>query len=251
MKIQSVKKYGILVFVILFLSTILNILLINFAPLSISRLFLNPNRIRSVIENDQKKDYEKLQKLSQEKIKKDLRDENGNLLHNQYDPLLGNTNNPLITVIEYIDYRCVYCKKAHEELNIVLSDEKYKDKIKVVVKMYPVIGGDVSLYASEASVSLYNHDKSLFSKFHSDLFSSNISSNADVDKILSTYGLTFSKIKNDKVRDSIIANFTFARDINISGTPAFIIGDEFIPGFISADQIKQKIDAKIKSKPSL
>ena len=221
--------------------------IIQFAPASIARLFVNPDKIRSVFEYQQVQEQKSRAKKAQEIIKKDIKSETGNILANPMDPKIGKSD-AKVTIVEYLDYKCGYCRKAHDELSKVLSDAKYKDSVRVIVKHYPVIGGEISLYASEVAVAFYQTNPDKFSNLHDKLFASPLATKSDVDAILKSFGTSYEKIKNDKARDSIIANFNFARDLAISGTPAFIVGSELVSGYIPADQLVAMLDKELEKK---
>ena len=240
----SKSKWIVYTLFVVLLPIFLIAAIINFAPAQVARLFVNPDKIRSVFEYQQKQDQKSLEKKAKDLIKKDIANEKGNLVANAMDPVIG-TKDAKVTVVEYIDYKCVYCKKAHEEIVKVLSDAKYRDSVRLIIKHYPVVGGEVSLYASEVAVAFYLRHSAEFPALHSKLFASPLNTKAEVDEILKSFGTTYAKIKNDKVRDSIIANFNFARTISISGTPAFVIGDEFVGGYISAEEFTALIDKKL------
>ena len=236
------------VFLCVFVPLFVMFAIIKFGPNSVARLFLNPDKLKSIIEYDQKKEYEALTKKTASAIEEDLKSKSGNLLNNALDPVLGNRENPSITIVEYLDYRCGYCKKAHDEISKLLSDEKYKGKIRVIIKNYPVIGGEVSLYAAEIATSVFKKNPAKFEEFHLKLFNTQLTTQKDVDKVLESIGMKYDDIKSEDVRQSIISNFNFAREINVSGTPAFIIGNEFIGGFITYEQMSRKIDEFLESK---
>lgn len=67
-----------------------------------------------------------------------------------------------------------------------------------------------------------------------------------VDAILLSFGEKGADLKTSEITDAIVANFNFAREIQISGTPAFIIGDDVITGYATFEQISAKIDEKMK-----
>ncbi len=216
--------------------------IINLAPASVARFFLSPSKLRSVIEYDQKHSQEQAQKKAQKLIKSDIKDPKGNLLHTALDPVIGNVTDPAITIIEYIDYKCSYCKQANTELKRILSDEKYKGKVRVIIKNYPVIGGEVSLYAAEVATGFFKKHPEKFLDLHTKLFASPLKDVKEVDAIVSAFGEKSADLKTTEITDSIVANFNFAREIQISGTPAFIVGDEIT----TFDQLTAKIDEKIK-----
>lgn len=219
--------------------------IINFAPASVAQFFLSPSKLRSVIEYDQKNSQVKAEKKAKKLIKSDIKDPKGTLLHTALDPVIGNTTDPVVTIVEYVDYKCSYCKQANTELKRILSDEKYKGKVRVIIKNYPVIGGEVSLYAAEVATGFFKKHPEKFLDLHTKLFSSPLASVKEVDAILASFGEKGADLKTTEITDSIVANFNFAREIQISGTPAFIIGDELVTG-ATFETITAKLDEKIK-----
>lgn len=220
---------------------------INFAPPSVSSIFLNPDKFMKIAQYKQLKLQEKAQKEAEKVIAKDISSPNGNIFGNKFDTVIGLGD---VAIVEYMDYRCGYCKKAHGEIMKLLQDPKYAGKIRVIVKHYPIIGGEVSLYAAEVATAFYAKNPQKFEEFHYKMLASKLESTKDVDDVLSQFGLKFADIKNDAARQSIIDNFNFARQINISGTPAFIIGDEFVGGFVEYKDLVEKIEKNIISKES-
>jgi len=219
--------------------------IINFAPASVAQFFLSPSKLREVIEYDQKHSQVKAEKKAKKLIKSDIKDPKGNLLHTALDPVIGNTTDPVVTIVEYIDYKCGYCKQANVELKRILSDEKYKGKVRVIIKNYPVIGGEVSLYAAEVATGFFKKHPEKFLDLHTKLFESQLKDVKEVDAILAAFGEKGADLKTSEITDSIVANFNFAREIQISGTPAFIIGDELVTG-ATVEQITAKLDEKMK-----
>lgn len=220
--------------------------IVNFAPASIASLILNPDKIMKIAQYKQKQEELKSTKQAQKLIRDDLKNPSSNIMNNPFDPSLGAGVDAKLTIVEYIDYKCGYCKKAHFVLDEILKNEKYKDKVRIIIKNYPVIGGETSLYAAEVATAFFKKYPEKFEELHTKLINSKLESSKDVDAILKTFGVQYGDIKNEEVRQAIIANFNFARSINISGTPAFIIGDELIGGFVTYEEISKKIDEKLK-----
>jgi protein-disulfide isomerase len=220
--------------------------IINFAPASVAQFFLSPKKLREVIEYDQKHSQINAEKKAKKLIKSDIKNPKGNLLHSALDPVIGNVTDPAITIVEYIDYKCGYCKKANDEMKRILVDEKYKGKVRLIVKNYPVIGGEVSLYAAEVATGFFKKHPEKFLDLHSKLFSSELKDVKEVDAILAAFGEKGADLKTTEITDSIVANFNFAREIQISGTPAFVIGDELITGYATFEQLSAKIDEEMK-----
>lgn len=243
---SCIKSFGIKTLTTVVIPLTAVVLVVNFTPPAISGLILNPEKIMKIAQHKQKKAMEQSQKDAEKKIQKDLKDPNSNLLNNKLDPIIGNNTDPAVVIVEYLDYRCGYCKKAHFEMKKVLEDESLKNKVKVIIKNYPVIGGEVSLYAAQIATAVYSKHPEKFSELHDKLFINDISSVGDVDAVLKSLSIDPKSLEIEKFRDAIIKNFEFARDIQISGTPAFVIGDEFVGGYMPSEELKAKIQSKIK-----
>lgn len=244
---QSCSKSKCIIYTIcvVLLPIIVIAAVMNFAPVQVARLFINSEKIQSVFMYQQRKTEEGRQAKFEKLIKKDIKKgDKGNLLGNKMDPVIGDQS-AKIAIVEYLDYKCGYCKKAHTEIVKILSEPKYRNSVRLIVKYRPVIGGEVSLYASEAAVAFYQSNPEKFADLHSKLFASSLSTKADVDAILKGFGTSYDKIKTDKARESIIENFNFARD-EITGIPAFIIGEELVVGYITALEIAAKLDKQME-----
>lgn len=229
----------------IFLPLFVIIAIIKFAPPSIASLILNPEKFMEIAQYKQKKEEEKSSKEKSKAIKEDIAKTDGNLLGNKFDPVIGSGE---VAIVEYLDYKCGYCNKAHNEIKKLLVDTKYQGKFRVIIKNYPVIGGEVSLYAAEIATAFFAKSPEKFLEFHDALFNSKLNSTKDVDKVLAKFGFKPEEIQNEAIRPAIIENFNFARNINISGTPAFIVGEEILGGFVTKEKLAEAIDAQLNAK---
>lgn len=154
-------------------------------------------------------------------------------------PATGNKKGD-ITIVEFFDYNCGYCRKALNEIQTVLKGD---DNIKVIFIDMPILG-PTSLEA--AKWSLAANEIGEYFKFHQAVMEHNgPKEEQNLEKIAKDLGLDAKKMKkikeSDKIQKQIDENLLQARTIGISGTPGFIIGDEVSPGFIPAAQIKDII----------
>ena len=156
-------------------------------------------------------------------------------------PVGGNPKGD-VTVVEFFDYNCGYCKKVHPTVVELLKSD---GNIRYVFKEFPILGNS-SVIAARIALAAWNLDKSKYSDFHTALMQTR--GGLSESKILrlaqkSGYDEAMLKIamKDPKIEASIRKNHAIAQALNITGTPAFIIGNQIIPGAISAETMKKII----------
>jgi len=205
----------------------------------------NPQFIISAVMKMQKKAMEDQMKNAQAKIgekKSELfKDKNSPV----FDPSGSN-----ITIVEFFDYSCGYCKKANEVLSKLFAEDK---KVKIVYKEYPVLGPN-SEELARIALAVNIIKPKLYKEFHDKLMSSKVSSKEEALKIAEEIGLKADKVtsvldkEKEQISSMIEANRKLASEIGANGTPAFIIGDEFIPGMLDLETLKGKIAQARKKK---
>jgi protein-disulfide isomerase len=159
------------------------------------------------------------------------------------DIVLGNPKGD-VTLVEFFDYNCGFCKRALKDLQKLLDTDK---NLKVVIKEYPILSAG-SLEAARVSLAVNRQGKYL--KFHAALLESR--GQADGEKALKLakrLGLDMDRLKADmdtsEVRNSLASVQKLARRLGISGTPAYIIDDAIIPGAVGIENLRAQI-AKIR-----
>lgn len=145
-----------------------------------------------------------------------------------------------VTLIEFFDYNCGYCRRALEEINKVLKDD---DNVKVVFKEMPILGPS-SLLAAKWSLASLEQDK--YFDYHQAILKHNGQKTEKVlEDLAKDVGLDVDKLRkdaeSDKVKEVIDQNLAYAQELNIRGTPGFVIAGQVFPGFIQADQIHDLI----------
>lgn len=159
-------------------------------------------------------------------------------LKNKKDlPMAGNPDGD-ITMIEFFDYNCGYCRKALSEIKSVLKDDK---NIKVIFMDMPILGPR-SLEAAKWSLAANKQGK--YFEYHQALLEHNGQKDDKVfEKLAKNVGLDVKQLAKDK-DDKAIAkllddNIAQAQEIGIRGTPGFIVAGQIFPGFMQADRIKE------------
>jgi len=153
-----------------------------------------------------------------------------------------------VTLVEFFDYNCGYCKRALPDI-VKLVDED--SKVRLVLKDLPIFGED-SEAAAKGALAAMKQNK--YFEMHQKLYSE--SGKADKEKVLKVageLGLDVEQLKTDMESDDVKKAIEEARDLaqklGLQGTPLFLIGDKVIPGAPDDlhDQLKEKV-AEIREK---
>lgn len=160
-----------------------------------------------------------------------------------YQAVLGDPN-AKITLVEFFDYNCGFCKKALSDTRAILDKEK---DVKIVLKEFPILSeGSVEAAKVAAAVNIIN--PRAYEAFHFELLGTR--GQADGDRALAAAvkaGLDEAKVKalaaKPEVADAINHSYDLARKLNINGTPAYIIGDELVYGAVGFSELNRRIEA--------
>lgn len=155
-------------------------------------------------------------------------------------PVLGNLEGTA-TVVLFSDYRCPYCKSMSETLFDVI---KADGKVRLIVKELPVLGPQ-SVFAAKAALAAQKQQK--FEPLHRKLMrAKGPLTDEAVLKAAAEAGLDVAKLKTDMEDVALVEeldrNGRLAQSLNIRGTPALIIGEQLIPGAVSAQSLKQLLN---------
>jgi protein-disulfide isomerase len=154
-------------------------------------------------------------------------------------PVLGNPDGD-VTIVEFFDYRCPYCRQV---ANLALETAKADGNVRVVYKEYPILGPD-SEFASRAAIAASMQGR--YAEFHKALMNDVQTVNQDsVMRLAEMMDLDVAQLKadmrSDRVTQTIQQTRQLGQQLQINGTPAFIVGTEVAPGAISRDQLEQMI----------
>lgn len=171
------------------------------------------------------------------------------LLHDPDSVVAGNPNGD-VTLVEFFDYRCPYCKAIEPSLEALIKED---GNLRVVYKEFPILG-PTSVVASRAAIAARRQGK--YAEFHDRMMAlkGNIDENA-VMKVAETSGLDLTKLKRDmtaaSVGQTIQRNYALADALGIDATPALVIGDQLTMGAVDIDGLRQLIaDARKNKKGS-
>lgn len=157
-------------------------------------------------------------------------------------PVLGNPEGD-ITVVEFFDYNCPYCRRAGDEIKALLAVDP---NIRIVYREWPILG-EGSVVASRAALAARAQDKYL--EFHEAMMGGQARlDEAQVMRIAGEVGLDVEKLRADMESEAVSAHLTasteLARALGFNGTPSFVIGEELSYGALSAEDISAIIAAQ-------
>ena len=157
-----------------------------------------------------------------------------------YHPMYLGDSNSAKVIYEFVDYNCGYCQKFHQELINVMKD----NSLKLVIIQMPILGN----FSEELTkLALASSLQGQFKVVHNYLYSTERKSKMeDILADLFLRGVDLEILKNDlesqEVSDFLSIHRSYADEFKFTGTPATIIGNQIIPGFIDADKITEILE---------
>lgn len=154
---------------------------------------------------------------------------------------VGGNKNGDVTVIEFFDYNCSYCKKA---LSAIERLKKEDNNLRIIYKEFPILS-ETSYIASKAAMAAINQGK--YEQFHIALLENSGKLTEDrIFEIARETGLDEKKLVMDMtspvMNRNIQINHSLAKSLEITGTPGFIIGEEIVRGAIPYEELVKLID---------
>jgi protein-disulfide isomerase len=156
-------------------------------------------------------------------------------------PVAGNANGD-ISIVEYFDYNCPYCRKLEPELRQVVYDD---GKVRLIWKDWPILG-PVSVVATRMALAARYQDK--YIQAHEAMMGvSSKLTEPRIKDLLSGAGIDMDRLNRDlatnaKAIDAIIArNSSQAEAFGFKGTPSFIVGKFRVPGILTMEEFGQAI----------
>ncbi len=148
-----------------------------------------------------------------------------------------------ITVVEFMDYRCSYCRKAHSEVNELITSD---GNIRYIVKEFPILGPE-SLASSQFAIAvrmLYGDEA--YKAAHDALISLRGAANGDtLARLAQQLGhdpdAVAAKMGTPEVMAVIDQNHALASTMDISGTPTFVVDQTMVRGYLPLDDMRQVV----------
>jgi protein-disulfide isomerase len=155
------------------------------------------------------------------------------------DPFIGSAK-PDVTIVEFMDYNCGWCKKSVKEVSSLVGADK---NIKVIFKDFPIFG-EHSEYAAKAALAAGKQGK--YWELHQAMFAHDGEVTTDVvNQLAEAQGLDMTKLAADigskEIGERIAANMQLAKDLSINGTPAFVVDAKVYGGYLPIDDMHAAI----------
>ncbi len=165
---------------------------------------------------------------------------------NPASPVIGNPDGD-VTIVEFFDYRCGYCKKVFPTIQALLKED---GNIRYVLKEFPILGPE-SMIASQAALAVWDSAPDKYRALHTALMTTRGQlSEKRIFSIAEKLAIDVAALRKGMakavVTDELNNNMKLARSLGISGTPAFIVGEELVPGAVGIDTLKKLISAARK-----
>jgi len=154
-----------------------------------------------------------------------------------------------ITVVEFLDYRCGYCRKAWQEVDQLVEGD---GNIRFVVKEFPILGEQSVLSSRFAIAVLQMHGGEAYKQAHDALLSLRADTTPEaLERVAADLGLDpapiMDRMKSPDVTKVIEDNHKLAQMMEVSGTPTFVVGGTMVRGYMPLEAMQQIVDEQRKA----
>ncbi len=185
-------------------------------------------------------DFQKRQKVAEkQQQKQSVRASLAALTQDPDSPVMGNPDGD-VTIVEFFDYKCPYCKRVAGPLKDVIAAD---GNIRLVMKEFPILGPQ-SIKAARAALAVAKQGK--YEEFHWALMTRpGDMSDPHIRKVARGVGVDVDRMMADMESPDILAmiarNQELAQTLRITGTPAFVIGDTLVPGALDRKTLEHLV----------
>lgn len=170
---------------------------------------------------------------------------NADAIYNDGVSFVGGNPDGDITIVEFSDYRCPYCKRAHPEVAELVNSD---GNIRLIYKEFPILGPESLTTAQFAMATLMVAGPDAYEKVSAALMEMRGDpSDAALTNIAEEYGLDgatlLEKMKSTEVTQAIQANRALGQSLQISGTPTFILADQMVRGYVPLENMREMVEA--------
>ncbi len=200
-------------------------------------LLRNPEILLTMQETLSKKEEEKQRASAQAAITKD----SAKIFNSAADAVVANPD-AKITLVEFFDYNCGYCKRALDDMNTMIAADK---DVRFVLKGFPILGPD-SQAAHVVSEAFKKLAPGKYLEFHRQLLGDPGRANeARAISVAVGLGVDEAKLREAMKDPSIEASFSdtfkLANDLGITGTPSYVVADEVVFGAVGVSTLSEKL----------
>ncbi len=184
---------------------------------------------------------EQRDQAAQAQTDNDLVQANADALFNDGHSWVGGNPNGDITLVEFMDYRCGYCRRAFEEVEQLIEQD---GNIRLVLKEFPILGEESELSARFATSAQQLAGDDAYKATHDTLmaFTGPIN-DTSLSRVADTLGLDgaalLAHMSSDQVTEVITQNRQLGQRLQISGTPSFVMNDQMLRGYLPLEGMVQ------------
>lgn len=143
---------------------------------------------------------------------------------------------PQVTLIEFYDYACGYCRKSIPDVERLLADDK---GLRVVFRELPILGANS---VAAARVALAASKAGKFAAYHDALYAQGAPTPDTIGAVAARLGIPGAPQENPEYEAELKRNFQLAGQLGATGTPLFVIGDRVINAAVGYDALKKAVD---------
>ena len=181
--------------------------------------------------------FEQRSAQAQADMDRAILDANVEALFNDPNSWVGGNPEGDIALVEFLDYRCGFCKRAHDELLELLEADS---GIRLIVKEFPILGPESELASRFAIATLRLGGDDMYQQVNDTLIRHDGPVTPEyLDELAQVLGLEFdavvAEMESEAVSTILAENRALAQRLQISGTPTFVMETEMIRGYVEAD----------------
>ncbi len=189
--------------------------------------------------------YEERQAMAQADMDAAVLEANAEALFEDGHSWVGGNPEGDIRLVEFIDYQCGFCKRAHDEVAALLEED---DGIRLILKEFPILGPESELASRFAVATLNIGGDDVYAEVQDMLMRHEGAFSTDfLEDVAAMVDLDFEAIsaemESDAVTSVLAENRALAQRLQITGTPTFVMESEMIRGFISADVLAETAES--------
>jgi protein-disulfide isomerase len=168
------------------------------------------------------------------------------LVNSANDPVFGNPDGN-ITLVEFFDYNCSYCKRAADTVKALVEANP---NLRVVYKEWPILA-ETSVTSARLGLAINRLYPDQYLAYHDALLArpGSLRQDSEIWQVVDSLGMDRAELeaetKSDWVQQTLASNQALAQQLNITGTPTFVVGTEILRGAFPQADIQSAIDANL------
>jgi protein-disulfide isomerase len=149
-----------------------------------------------------------------------------------------------LTIVEFLDYQCGYCRKAQPEITQLIEDA---GDVRLIVKEMPILGPGSDLAARAAVATMVSEGAEAYARMHHELMTTKGQiTDASLERAFANAGVDADKARaamdDPEVTRRLDATHALAETLGVSGTPTFVVADQMVRGYVPLASMQGLVD---------